>query len=137
MYKGKDRRQYPRYRAEQLSVSIRPLGSEISPDRVKPVDYNAHGLAFQHPGRDMKPGEYLEMTLALKHVRIYGVVAVIRNIHDGRVGMQFDFSHERMRAANVIDSMEEIERMLHTSHAAVSSGFRKMKKRDRFSDKRQ
>lgn len=135
MYKGKDRRQYPRYRAEQLSVNIRPLRSEASPDRVKSIDFNAHGLSFQHSGGVLRPGDFLELTLVLKHVRVYGVIAVIRNMHEGRAGIQFDFSHERMQDPNIIDSLEELERMLHTSHATVSSGLRKMKKRDRFSDK--
>jgi hypothetical protein len=135
MYKGKNRRQHSRYRAQQLSIQVWQRGSNTPPDRVIGSDFNSHGVAFASAGHEFSEGDQLELTLSLNNIHISNLIGLVRSSHNGRYGIEFDFTSKYMQSKEVIDALDKIEDILNTSHSAVSSGVRKMKKRDRYTDK--
>ncbi len=136
MYKDKNRRQYARYRTQQLFIEVKVPGVDRHPDRVKGIDFNAHGLAFIVSAQQFDIGEQLELNIRLEKIHLTQLIAEVRNIQDDRYGVKFVFTAEHMKTAAVLDGLEEIARILNASHTAVvDTGLRKTKKRDRFSDK--
>ena len=100
------------------------------------MDFNIHGLAFDAAGHEFDLNDELEITLSLKNIHIPSLIAVVRNLQHGRYGVEFDLTSKYIQSEDVLDTLDEIENTLNTSHSAISSGTRKMKKRDRYSNKR-
>ncbi|OGT20309.1 MAG: hypothetical protein A2V90_05050 [Gammaproteobacteria bacterium RBG_16_57_12] len=138
MYKGKDRRLHPRYRAHKLSLKVRRLQPADAPaatwDSVRPQDFNTLGLGFSSV-HGYTEGEMLELRLSLDNIRLEQVIGCVQNVHGDRHGLQFDFSHDHMNTEQMLSALEQIEAKLNTSHGALAGGIRKMKRRERYSDK--
>ncbi|MEW5756348.1 MAG: PilZ domain-containing protein [Pseudomonadota bacterium] len=136
MLKGKDRRQSVRYKAGKLVVSVKPIDSDQRPDRVRAIDFNCNGLSFTTSAPHYAADQPIVLDIQLDDIQLHDIQAVIRHADNGRIGVQFDFSSPHMQSLHILDALERIEGLLHTSRAAiVPTGVRKMRKRDRYSDK--
>lgn len=103
--------------------------------KVCAVDYNHLGLAFD--GRiEFAIGEQLELELRLGGVTVPHVLGIVRNHHDNRYGVQFDYSAAGMQSDAMITALETLEDQLKGSYSetVVSTAHRKVHKRDRYSD---
>lgn len=134
--KESNRRQHVRYHAQQLLIDVRPLGSDALLDRVKGVDFSAHGLAFVMSGQGYQVGDRLELNIKLEKVVLGQLIAEVRNCWEDRCGVEFVFNTDYMKTAAVLDGLEAITNLLKTSRSVdTGTGLRAKKKRDRFSNK--
>lgn len=138
MYKGRERRCHPRYKAGRLQVSVRRVIPDSTPGddfKVVAYDFNHLGLAFDaHIALEI--GEQLLLTLRHDHLLLTGLIATIRNRNEWRYGVAFDFSTAEMNSIEILDGLENLEAALKGSYAGTvsSSALRKMKRRDRYGE---
>lgn len=137
MYRGKERRCHPRFKAGRLQISVRRTQDDTANNDAKVVayDYNHLGLAFD-AHLDLDIGEQIILTLRHDTLSLSGLTATVKNRNECRYGVAYDFSAPQMNSAEVLDKLEAIEAALRGTYAetVVSSALRKMKRRDRYNE---
>jgi len=115
----RNRRKHARYGVGSLRVSLHRMGLlGLFADQVdvRPIDFNATGLAFRH-SRLLSPGQPVVMELATEQHGLSQVVGVVRYTtrmkNHFRCGVAFDFeANEHMSSDTVKDTLQSIEQTL-------------------------
>ncbi len=116
----RNRRKHARYGVGSLHVSLHRmglLGLFADQVEVRPIDFNATGLAFRH-SRVLSPGQPVVMELATEQYQLSRVVGVVRYTtrmkNHFRCGVEFDFSaNEHMGSVTVKETLLQIEQTLN------------------------
>jgi hypothetical protein len=118
--KKRNRRKHARYGVGSLQVSLHRMGLlGLFADQVdvRPIDFNATGLAFRH-SRLLSPGQPVVMELATEQHRLSQVVGIVRYTtrmkSHFRCGVEFDFeANGHMRSDTVKNTLRAIEQTLN------------------------
>jgi hypothetical protein len=112
MYIGTERRQYARYSAGGMTVSISfqdKSSGEVCVERVKPLDFNSNGIAFE-TNINLEIESTISLDISKWRNHASDIICIVRNVvkqdDKNRYGLQFDF------AANEYMCSEELEEIL-------------------------
>lgn len=139
MYTDQERRQYPRYRAEDMTATISfqdESSRTIIVEKVKPLDFNSHSIAFE-TNLDFKIDS--KMAIDISRGRYYApeiictVRSAVRQGDKNRYGLIFDFTaNEYMCSKELEETLANIQDALKKhQHVPARRTFRIKKARER------
>jgi len=139
MYKGTERRQYPRYSVKDMTASISfqdKSSGEVCVEKVKPLDFNVNGIALE-TNVDLEIENRISLDISHGRNRASNIICVVRNVmkqgDKNRYGLQFDFAaNEYMCSEELEEALENIEKALKKNQDKPSrSAYRLNKARER------
>lgn len=136
MYTGKDRRHYPRYKAESITVDVSFQGESneiVCVERVNPIDFNRFGMAIDtNLELEIESNVFVDISRGKDCASdIICTVCYVQNQgKNNRYGLLFNFAaNEYMSSEEVEEVLVNIEKILKKKHVApYRNAYRRIKR---------
>ena len=123
MYTGKERRQNPRYGAENMTASISfqdESSGKVRFEKVQPVDFCVSGIAIE-TNINLEIGSKFSLDISSGKNHASNIVSIVRNVVNqgdkNRYGLEFDFAaNYYMCSEKLEETLSNIEHLLKKDH---------------------
>lgn len=138
MYTGKERRQYTRYSAGNMSASIliQDENGRQSFERVKAVDFNTIGMSIE-TNLELRIDSKIIINVSKGKNSLSDLICIVCYVedqeHNNRYGLQFDFgANEYMCSEKVEEVLESMEKQMRKNqNSPYRAAYRRIKSRGR------